>query len=108
MWPGDWKEQLANINDAIDKYNNQQEKAFESLSSGKQRRVILPSGQYKRRTKQITRVSEHEFWVFSGLMLFARLFVRVGQIWDREKKTEGYRPAVDASRHMTEHRFTQI
>lgn len=106
LWPGDWKEQLQNINDAITKHNEQANGTADSRH--KRRRVTLPSGQYKR-NRTIRKVTEQEFWIFFGLLLFARLFGRVGDIWDRDsKKREGYRPTVDASRHMSEYRFAQI
>jgi hypothetical protein len=46
LWPGDWQSQLRKINDAIEKRN-----------------------QHSR--QNLRKVSEHDFWVFIGILIVA-------------------------------------
>lgn len=92
LWPGDWKEQLKVLNIRI-QVDNEVLRRHCSHHHG--------------RPKLTAEITENEFWVWWGLMLTARIMGRKGSLWDR-LDSEGLRPRVDFSRHMSENRFEHI
>ena len=90
LWPGDWKKQLQQLNKKIE-------------SDNKLNKINKRHG----RARQTKHISEREFWKFWGLILIARIYGRVGDIWDRETP-EGIDIQIDASKWMTKGRFDDI
>lgn len=82
LWPGDWRQQLNNLNKRI------------ALDNRQKRKLIKP-------------ISEHEFWVFWGLILLARIEGRCGNLWD-SGVAEGMERKVNVKCHMIEYRFKDI
>ena len=91
LWPGDWREQLTQLNHRISE--NYKEKVRATRHG---------------RVKKVQEITEREFWVFWGIIVAARLDGRKGgRLWDR-MEPEGYGAKVDLSRYMKEHRFVDI
>ena len=94
LWPGDWREQLRQLNDNIEKKQQVNKGSFFGGSK-----------------KVIRLITENEFWTFFSLMLVARLEGKPGQtLWTQSKqKTEGYANSkVNMSAYMTLHRFNDL
>ena len=91
LWPGDWKEQLKKMNIRIRLSNN----------------VLKINGRGNKRVKYINEISEHEFWVWWGLVIVARQFGRLGTIWDRHEP-EGIEPTCNFTGYMNETRHREI
>ena len=89
LWPGDWKDNLAKMNQYIKKHNNNRKSQMH---------------------KKVHMVSQNEFWKFFGLMLVARLEgIPGGDLWKNNGLTEGYRNLPNIGRmHMTQFRFKEI
>ena len=91
LWPGDWKSQLTEPNHHI--HEEYQEKV---------------RGPRHGHVKKVHKITEREFWVFSGIVLTARLKGRKGgRLWD-QIEPEGYGSKVDVSPHIKEHHFLDI
>ena len=90
LWPGDWRKQIRSMNLRI-RLDNQLNKA--SKRNG--------------RSRPINEISEHEFWVWWGIVIAARSFGRKGNMWDRDEP-EGCTKKVDLSEFMLEYRHGQI
>lgn len=63
LWPGNWELQLSTLNQRIEESNNNLRSATATFRAC---RLISP----------------HEFWVFWGLLIVARLEGRKGELWD--------------------------
>ena len=92
LWPGDWREQLKQLNVRIRKENKDKER----------------NGRLRARAKLMKEISEREFWIFFGLMIVARTFGRDGEIWDSTTRHEGEVPICDYTKDMTRARFKAI
>jgi hypothetical protein len=94
LWPGKWEDQLERMNNRVEAYNLDQ--------SQKKRHA----GQRYKKLKEITK---HEFWVFFGLMVSARVHGRHGQLWDDEDvEPEGIEQPINLGHHMLKYRFDEI
>jgi hypothetical protein len=94
LWPGKWEEQLDRMNGRVEAHNQEQMQ--------KKRNV----GQRYKKVKEITK---HEFWIFFGSMVTARVYGRQGQLWDDEdKEPEGIEQPINLGHHMLKYRFEDI
>ena len=94
LWPGDWREQLRQLNDKIEKKQQVNKGSF-----------------FGGRKKVIRLITENEFWTFFGLMLVARLEGKPGQtLWTQsQKKSEGYANRnFNMSAYMKLHRCNEL
>ena len=57
LWPGDYKEQLHNMNDWVTAENERRKKSYH--------------GQNREKLRLVRKVGEHEFWRFIGVILSA-------------------------------------
>jgi hypothetical protein len=92
LWPGNWKEQLNQLNRRI------------QLQNEYERRWVRNG----RRAKAVREITQQEFWIWWGIVIAApRIEGRKGNMWDRTEP-EGYGVKVDMGNYMVEHRFKAI
>ena len=91
LWPGDWREQVRQLNLRI------------KLDNAAKRARANNRG-YVRLVQEI---SEREFWIFWGIIIKARLHGRKGSVWDKHEP-EGDMPKVDVSEYMRESRHREM
>ena len=85
LWPGDWREQLEQLNKRIQDHHQ-----------------MKVSNTRFGRVKKIHDISEREFWKFWGVLLAARIEGKQGgQLWQKQEP-EGYRCKVNLSRYLNE------
>ncbi len=85
LWPGKWEEQVEYMNVRV-----KQDNLNKSTES-----------------RDIKQIMYHEFWVFWGIMLAARIKGRNRNMWDKQVP-EGIDKMVNYKGHMAEYRFNQM
>ena len=89
LWPGNWETQLNNVNEKIQKWNDEHKKN--------------PS----RKGIFMKEISPSEFWVFWGLIFAARVHGRQGCVWMKDAPDRiGFK--VDHTKNMTKTRHGEI
>jgi len=88
LWPGNWKDQLNNVNNKIKKHNME--------LKAKKRQVASIFNKNHWVVKEIT---ENELWTFFGIMVMARVVGQKGEMWDN-KDPEGIRLRVSVDAYM--------
>jgi len=93
LWPGNWQDQLHDLNERI--------RMDMDASLGRRRR---------RGSQVVKEISQHEFWVFWGIVVAARACSKKGiNLWGGSKHDEkGIEPIVDFGGDMKQYRHEQI
>ena len=100
LWPGDYKQQIRNMNEWVKDENERRMKAFYSQSR-EQRRLVKE-------------VSEHDFWRFIGIILLASVLKKGGSdLWERStRKHRTFSQSTDLGptglNIMPDYRFREI
>ena len=93
LWPGDWWEQLIQVNNQIQ---------LENKKIMLKRRHV--SSVYQKKSKLLKEITENELWVFIGIMVMAHIVGRKGDMWDKGIP-EGVHMPVNVDKYMCKYQF---